>query len=474
MAVEFRIVDDEAIQAFEEGFRGSILRPGDDAYDEARSIWNAMIDRRPALVARCAGVADVIRSVNFAREHGLPLAVHGGGHNIAGNAVCDDGLMLDLSPMRSVRVDPEARIAWAEPGVTLAEFDHETQAFGLATPLGINSTTGLAGLTLGGGFGWLSRSLGLTIDNLRAVELVTARGELVHASEDEHPDLFWGVRGGSGNFGVVTGFEFDLHDIGTAVLSGLVVHPFDDPAALLRQYRDFVAEAPEELSAWVVLRHAPPLPFLPESVHGDLVVVFAACYVGDAVEGERVLAPLRELGDPIADVISPHQYTAWQQAFDPLLTEGARNYWKSHYFAALSDDAIDTFVEHARTIPSPLTEIFIGHLGGAINRIPSDATAYPHRDAEFTMNVHGRWESPERDDEVVAWARALHEALTPYATGGVYGNFVPEREGQEHAVYGENYDRLVELKDEWDPENLFSMNQNVAPSARPGDARPAR
>jgi FAD/FMN-containing dehydrogenase len=465
VAVEYGRLDDEAIERFEEGFRGRVIHPEDDDYDDARSIWNAMIDRRPHLVARCAGVADVIRSVTLAREHGLTLAVRGGGHNIAGNAVCDDGLLLDLSAMRSVRVDPEARLAWVEPGATLADLDHETGAFGLATPTGINSTTGIAGLTLGGGFGWLSRQYGLTVDNLRSVDLVTADGALVHASESAHPELFWGVRGGGGNFGVVTNFEFELHGV-SEVLAGLIVHPLDDDAdRLLAGYRRIAADAPEDLSVWVVMRHAPPLPFLPEAVHGDPVIVFAVCYLGEPADGERALAPLRGLGEPIADVVALQPFAEWQQAFDPLLTEGARNYWKSHFFASLSDDAIDTFLEYAERFPSPQTEIFLGQLGGAINRLPRDATAYPHRDVAFGMNVHGRWESPDLDDEVVAWARDLHAALVPYATGGVYSNFVPEREGQEHAVYRENYDRLVALKDEWDPENLFSMNQNVAPSA---------
>ncbi|WP_408958607.1 FAD-binding oxidoreductase [Natrinema sp. 74] len=464
MSVTTTPVDGGAIDGFSEGLRGELLRPADPNYDEARSIWNGMIDRYPALIVRSRGVSDVIDAVNFARDHDLPLAVRGGGHNIAGNAVCDDGLMLDLSAMRSVQVDPEERTARVEPGATLADVDHETQAFGLATPLGINSTTGIAGLTLGGGFGWLTRKYGMTVDNLRSVDIVTADGELRRASEAENPDLFWGVRGGGGNFGVVTAFEFALHEVGPEVLAGPVVYSDADAPAVLRHVRDFNEDAPDESAVWVVLRNAPPLPFLPAAVHGTGVVIVVAFYAGDVADGEAVLAPIREFGDPIADAVGPHRYAAFQQSFDPLLTEGARNYWKSHNFGDLSDEAIDTAIEYARTLPSPLSEIFFGQVGGAMARVPSDATAYPHRDAEYAMNVHTRWEDPAMDDECVGWAREFFDAMAPYATGGVYVNFVSEREGEETIAYGDNYGRLADLKARYDPENLFRMNQNVTPA----------
>ncbi|WP_440006790.1 FAD-binding oxidoreductase [Halomicrococcus sp. SG-WS-1] len=465
MALEVTSLDESVVDELGDGLRGDLFAPGDPGYDEARSVWNGMIDRYPALVASCRGVADVIRAVEFARENDVAVAVKGGGHHIAGNAVCDDGLVIDLSPMTSVQVDPAAGTARVEPGATLADFDHEAQAFGLATPLGINSTTGVAGLTLGGGFGWLTRKFGMTVDNLRSVDVVTADGELRHASEEENPDLFWGVRGGSGNFGVVTAFEFDLHEVGPEVLAGPVVYSGDDAPDVIRHVRDFNADAPDESAVWVILRKAPPLPFLPEDVHGVGVVIVVAFYAGDVEAGEEVLAPVREYGDPIADAVAPHRYAEFQQSFDPLLTEGARNYWKSHNFGELSDEAIDTAVEFAADLPSSLSEIFFGQVGGAMARVPADATAYPHRDAEYVMNVHTRWEDPEDDERCIAWAREFFDAMAPYASGGVYVNFISEREGEENLAYGDNYDRLVEIKNEYDPTNLFHVNQNVEPTA---------
>ncbi|NKE35326.1 FAD-binding oxidoreductase [Natronococcus sp. JC468] len=464
MSVTTTPTDDEA-DVLEEQLRGELLRPGDSRYDEARSVWNGMVDRHPAMIVRARGVSDVIAAVSFAREHELLLSVRGAGHNIAGNAVCDDGLELDLSRMRSVRVDPAGKTAQVEPGATLADVDHETQEFGLATPLGINSTTGIAGLTLGGGFGWLTRKYGMTVDNLRSVDVVTADGELRHASEGENADLFWGVRGGSGNFGVVTSFEFDLHEVGPEVLSGPIVYSGEDAPAVLRHVRDFNEDAPDESAVWTILRAAPPLPFLPENVHGVGVVIVVAFYAGSLEDGEEVLAPIREFGDPIADAVGPHRYAEFQQAFDPLLTEGARNYWKSHNFDELSDDAIDTAIEYAEKLPSPLSEIFFGQVGGAMARVQTDATAYPHRDAAYAMNVHTRWEDPAMDDRCIAWAREFYEDMRTHAMGGVYVNFISELEGEESLAYGENHDRLVEVKTRYDPTNLFRMNQNVEPAA---------
>jgi FAD/FMN-containing dehydrogenase len=360
-----------------------------------------------------------------------------------------------------------ARTARVEPGVTLGELDREAQAFGLATPTGINSTTGVGGLTLGGGFGWISRKYGLTVDNLLAVDVVTADGELRHASERENADLFWGVRGGGGNFGVATSFKFRLHPVGPEVLSGLIVHPFAQARELLDGYRRFVAQAPDEVTAWVVLRKAPPLPFLPTEVHGKEVLVFAACAVGDPQKAERALAPLRALGKPIADVIGPHPFAGWQAAFDPLLTPGARNYWKSHDFKKLDDGLIGLVLDAVGRLPSPECEIFIAHLGGAINRVPAHATAYPHRDVEFVMNIHTRWRESAQDQACIAWTRRLFDAMAPFATGGVYVNFMPEDETQrvQKGAYGPNYERLATLKARYDPANLFRMNQNIRPAA---------
>ncbi|WP_066382485.1 FAD-binding oxidoreductase [Halalkalicoccus paucihalophilus] len=465
MATEDTPVTGSIATEFDARLRGALLGPDDPGYDEGRSIWNGMIDRTPDYIAQCQGVADVMRAVEFARENDLLVAVKGGGHNIAGKAVCDGGLVIDLSAMDSVRVDPETKTARVEPGATLADFDHEAQAFGLATPLGINSTTGVAGLTLGGGFGWLTRKYGMTVDNLRSADVVTAAGDLLDASEETNPDLFWAIRGGSGNFGIVTSFEFDLHEVGPEVLCGPIVYRGEDAPEVLRNLRDFNAHAPDESSVWAVLRGAPPLAFLPEDVHGVGVAIVVAFYAGDIEEGEEVLAPIREYGDPIADAVSPHEYATFQQSFDPLLTEGARNYWKSHNFHELPDEAIDTAVEYAAELPSPLSEIFFGQIGGAMARVPADATAYPHRDAEYAMNVHTRWEDPADDEKCIAWAREFYDAMAPSATGGVYVNFISEESGQEELAYGENYDRLVECKNEYDPTNLFRMNQNVEPTA---------
>jgi FAD/FMN-containing dehydrogenase len=456
----------DALDILRSQLRGSLCLPGEPGYEQARTVWNAMIDRHPAAIVRAAGTADVMRAVNLAREHELVLAVRGGGHNIAGNAVCDGGLMLDLTPMKSVRVDPSTRTARVEPGVTLGELDKETQAFGLATPTGINSTTGIAGLTLGGGFGWLSRKLGLTIDHLLAADVVLARGALVHASPNENEDLFWAIRGGGGNFGVVTSFEFRLHPVGPQVFAGLLVHPFANATQLLREYRRVVASAPDELSCWVVLRKAPPLPFLPKEIHGREVAVFAFCYAGEPNRGEAAIAPLRALGTPAGEMVGPLPFVAWQQALDPLLTPGRRNYWKSHDLKELSDAAIDLLVEYVGRLPSPECEILIGHLGGAVNRVPAAATAYPHRDVTFVTNVHTRWADPSQDRICISWARELFDEISPHATGGVYVNFMPEDETDRvrRGAYGQNYDRLAQIKATYDPDNLFRQNQNIQPA----------
>ncbi len=460
-----KILENGDIDDLAAGLRGDLLGPESSGYDEARALWNGMIDRRPGLIAECAGAADVIRSVKFASAHGLLVSVLGAGHNIAGNATSDGGFMISLRKMNSVRVDPRARKAWAGPGTTLGQFDLETQAFGLATPVGINSTTGIGGLTLGGGFGWLSRKHGLTTDNLISVDVVTAAGEFLRASEEENSDLFWGIRGGGGNFGIVTSFEFQLHPVGPEVLSGMIVHPFADAGQVLRYYREFAAQAPDELTVWVVMRKAPPLPFLPEEVHGTEVLILACLYAGDMADGEKALQPLREFGSPIADVISPHKFTDFQMAFDPLLLEGQRNYWKSHDFLELSDDLLDAVLPFVAELPSESCEVFFAQMGGATNRVPPEATAYRHRDANFILNVHGRWENAGDDDRCIAWTRDLFEATTPFATGGVYVNFMTEEEGARvQSAYGDGYARLAQLKAKYDPTNFFRLNQNIRPA----------
>jgi FAD/FMN-containing dehydrogenase len=408
---------------------------------------------------------DVKETVRLARDEKLLLTVRSGGHNIAGAAVCDGGLLLDLSLMKSVRIDPAARRARVEPGATLADFDREAQAFGLMTPTGINSTTGVAGLTLGGGFGWTTRKFGLTIDNLVSAEVVTADGRLVRASESEHPDLFWALRGGGGNFGVVTSFEFRLHPLGPEVLSGLIVHPFDEAPSLLPEFRRLANEAPDELTTWAVMRKAPPLPFLPSEWHGREVLIFATCYAGDMAEGAKAVRALRALGSPIADVVSPHPFVGWQAAFDPLLTPGARNYWKSHDFTDLSDGAIGAMVDAARALPSPECEVFIAHVGGAMARVAPDATAWSNRGAHFVMNAHSRWREKADDSAGIGWARKLFQSTAPFASGSVYVNFMPEDEADRVAsAYGANYSRLAQIKRRYDPENQFRMNQNIPPA----------
>ena len=452
------------IERLRADFKGDMLLPDDQAYDTARQIWNAMIDKRPAVIARCATTADVVRGVNFARDNGLVLAVRGGGHNIAGNALCDDGLVIDLSMMKAAQVDPARRRVTIEGGATLGDLDAATQQHGLATPVGINSTTGIAGLTLGGGFGWLSRKYGMTVDNLESAEVVTAAGEVVRVTAKEHPDLFWALRGGGGNFGVVTRFEFRLHPVGPNVLSGLVIYPISEAKSVLQRYREFMATAPDELTVWTVLRQAPPLPFLPAAVHGKGILALALIYAGDPKQGETLIQPLRRFGTPLGEHVGVQPYVAWQQALDPLLTAGARNYWKSHNFAMLEDGLFDACIAYIGKLPSPQCEIIFAALGGATTRPAPNATAYAHRETQFVMNVHGRWQDPADDTRCVRWARDFFAASAPFASGGVYVNFMSADEGDRvRSAYGPNYDRLAQVKRTYDPSNLFRVNQNIGP-----------
>ncbi|WP_312633629.1 FAD-binding oxidoreductase [Pseudescherichia sp.] len=452
------------IDEFKTHFHGKVILPDDAGYDDVRQIWNAMIDRKPALIARCVSAEDVVQAIEFGRTNHLLISIRGGGHNIAGNAVCDDGLMIDLSLMKEVLIDLNTHRASVEPGCTLNDFDEAAQAHGLATPLGINSTTGIAGLTLGGGFGWLSRKYGMTIDNLLSVEVVTADGRQLHASEAENAELFWGLRGGGGNFGVVTRFEFQLHPVGPNVLSGLIVFPFEQAKSVISQFARFTETMPDELNVWMVTRAAPPLPFLPEEVHGKEMVALALCYAGDPKEGEKLIAPLREFGTVLGEHIGVQPYVAWQQAFDPLLVKGARNYWKSHNFSQLNEGVIDAIVESAAKLPSPHCEIFIGTIGGQTASVAPDAMAYSNRDANYVMNVHGRWETAAEDERCIAWARDFFAKSQPFASRGAYINFLTQDETDRIAfAYGATWDRLVELKNRYDPTNLFRMNQNIKP-----------
>ncbi len=444
--------------------KGQVVLPEDPNYDEVRKIWNAMIDRHPALIVRCAEASDVALSIAYARENKLEISIRGAGHNIAGNAICDNGLMIDLSLMKNVRIDSTKKRAYVEPGATLHDFDSVAQSHGLATPTGVNSTTGIAGLTVGGGFGWLTRKYGMSVDNLVSADVITADGSIKKASEKENPDLFWAIRGGGGNFGIVTQFEFKLYPVGPEIFAGLLVFSLEQAKQVLDHYRRFVSSAPEELNVWAVLRKAPPLPFLPENVHGKEVIVLAAFYAGDIATGAKLIEPLRSFGNILGEHAGPMPYLQWQQAFDPLLTSGARNYWKSHNFTELSDGAIDTMIEYASKLPSPQCEIFLALLSGAANRVAPDAMAYGNRDTKFVLNVHGRWDNAADDKRCIDWARAFFHASAPYASGSAYVNFMTEEEGDRvAAAYGANYNRLAQIKTKYDPENLFHLNQNIKP-----------
>jgi FAD/FMN-containing dehydrogenase len=446
------------------GIRGDILEPGDAGYEAARKVWNATVDRRPAAIVRCRGTADVIHAVNYAREHGLLLAVRGGGHSFAGKSVCDGGLVIDLSRMRGVWLSPDRRTVRVQGGATWADLDHETQAFGLATTGGLISHTGVAGLTLGGGIGWLARKHGLACDNLVSADVVTATGELVHASEDDNAELFWGLRGGGGNFGVVTSFEFRLHPVGPQVLGGLVIHPFAAAAEGLRFYRDFAADAPDEVACYAMFGHIPAMAPFPEEHQGRTGFFFAASYAGPIAEGEGALAPLRSFGRPILDGLQPTPYTVLQQAFDEAQKPGNRWYGKSGFWNEMSDDAIDTLVRGVDPLSGPMSMVFFERMGGAVGRVPVDATAFPHRIAPFNFGITAGWMDPTEDELHMAWTRDLHATLSSYDQG-VYVNYTDEDEsGRTGAAYGVNYDRLVEVKNCWDPENLFRMNMNVAPT----------
>jgi FAD/FMN-containing dehydrogenase len=452
------VLKDTAIEAFRTRVRGELLCPVDAGYETARKVWNGMIDKHPALIIRCAGVADVITAVQFARTHNLLVAVRGGGHSVAGHAVCDGGLMIDLSRMKGMRVDPGQRTAHAQPGLTLGEFDRETQAFGLATPMGYLSTTGIAGLTLGGGYGWLARSYGLASDNLRSVDLVTADGQFLTASATQHPDLFWGVRGGGGNFGIVTSFAYQLHAVG-AVLGGMMIYPFAQAKAVLQFHRDFISTAPDAYTCFPALGTSPA---------GEPVALLRVCYNGPLEEGERVLRPLRAFGSPLADHIGPMAYTALQSMYDAGAPPGVHHYWKSNSLTELSDDAIDTMVAHCVTRPSPRCGMALGQLGGAVSRVGQEETAFNHRNVRYDFISDGACTDPADAAACVQWARAFWEAMQPFSTGGVYVNYLGQEadEGTERvkAAYGSaKYARLVTLKNKYDPTNFFRLNQNIKP-----------
>ena len=456
------------VEQFGSGLRGELLRPGDAEYEEARQLWNGVIDRRPALIIRCAGVGDVVDAVNFARENGLLVAVRGGGHNVAGNAVTDGGLVIDLSAMRGIRVDPERRVARAEAGATLGDLDRETQVFGLATPLGVVSETGIAGLTLGGGLGWLRRKHGLSSDNLVSVDVVTADGRFLTASEEENEDLFWGIRGGGGNFGVVTSFEYRLHPVGPEVTFCFVLYPGYRTKEILRACEEYVAEAPEEVSPLGVLGRVPRDELFPDDWHGEQFVALLAMHPGDVEEAERALRPLRELGAPIVDLSARMPYTEAQKVLDEDYPDGWRYYWKSVNVEGLNDEVIEGLIEHAEAAPSEHSTIDVWYQGGAMGRVGAGDSAFGVRSAPILLGIEANWEGSHDDAANIAWARGCFSEMQRFSDGGMYLNFpgfLEEGDQLLRNAYGENYERLVALKNEYDPSNLFRLNQNIKPTA---------
>jgi FAD/FMN-containing dehydrogenase len=453
-----------------DGFGGELITPGNPDYDTARAVWNGAVDRRPSLIARCTGAADVAAAVRFARDHDLEIAVRGGGHNVAGTALCNDGLVIDLTRMRSVSVDPAGHAAWVRGGALWGDVDHETQSHGLATTGGIVSHTGVGGLTLGGGIGFLMRKLGLAVDNLLAAEVVTADGSVVQASAEEHPDLFWALRGGGGNFGIVSSFEFALHPVGPTVLAGPVFWAADDTTNVLRFYRDFIAEAPDEFGSVVRLGTVPPLPVILEELHWRPAVAVACCYAGSVEDGERVLRDLRRFGKPLVDLVGPTPYADFQGGLDSTVQHGWHYYWKGTTLPSLTDEAIAVIADHAYAAGSPRSYAAIFHLGGAVARIPQDTTAYAGRDVGHHMSIDGVWldgESGELASSEFAWARRFFEAMQPHRAGGVYVNFLDSDDDATRVreAYGEQtYRRLAQVKATYDPDNVFQHNKNIRPA----------
>jgi FAD/FMN-containing dehydrogenase len=461
-----RIVLKEAtVREFEGRLAGSLLLPGHAGYDEGRSVWNGMIDHRPACIVRCAGRNDVITTVNFARNNGLLVSVRGGGHNVAGNAVCDGGLVIDLSEMKGVVVDSANQTIRAEGGATIGDLDRATQAYGLAVPMGVVTETGIAGLTLGGGLGWLRRKYGLSSDNLISADVVTADGRYLKASEEEHPDLFWGLRGGGGNFGIVTSFEFQAYPVGPDVFVAFVIHPYENAKAVLQSYREWAATAPDEISSFGILWHAPEMEEIPAGYHHQPIVVLLAMYSDDPADGERALGPLRDMGQPVVDLSGVMPYLEFQQFFDEDYPAGEMHYyWKSAYLNGLSDEVIDRLIDINQNSPSPHSTLDIWQLGGAMSRIDAMESAFGDRSAPFLLGIEANWEDPAADAANIAWARQAYSLMEPYSTGAEYLNFPGLYEESDQMVrnsFGKNYARLVELKNKYDPTNFFQLNQNI-------------
>jgi FAD/FMN-containing dehydrogenase len=443
---------------------GQLILPSDENYNEARKIWNGMFDKRPGIIVQCKNTSDIATSVNFARDNKLLIAVKGGGHNSAGTASCDDGMMIDLSLMQNIEVDSMGKTANVDGGCLLGSVDKATQEHGLAVSSGIISHTGVGGLTLGGGMGWISRKHGFSVDNLLSVEIVTAKGDIVQASENENPDLFWALKGGGGNFGIVSNFKFQCADIGTEVYSGPIVKRFEDAREYIRFHREFVRKMPDEMTVWMVIRHAPPLPFLPEEVHGKLVVLVPFVYLGDPEKGKELMQEVRDFGETLGDGSGMHPWVGWQSAFDALVDHGARNYWKSHHMKGLPDECIDIIIDYASKMPSDECEVFIPHMEGAPSRVGSNETAFSFRSTPFVLNIHTRWQEKADDENSIKWARGFFDDTKPFSHG-VYVNFISDvgENRAKEAYTPEVWEKLVKVKTDWDPDNLFRVNQNIKP-----------
>jgi FAD/FMN-containing dehydrogenase len=456
---------EDALSKLGAALRGSLHLPGEPAWEESRTVWNAMIDRRPALVARPIGIADVVQCVNFARERSLLMAIKGGGHNIAGLGTCEGGFLVDLSRMRGVWVDPATRLARAQAGCLLGDVDRETQLHGLAAVLGFVSATGVAGLTLGGGFGYLSRRHGWTSDQVAAIDMVLADGSRVRASENENADLFWGLRGGGGNFGIATGFEYRLFPVGPEITGGAIAWPLDQAREVLDLFRELTEHGPDDLACAVTLRPAPPAPWLPVEMHGKPVVALVVCHFGGSEEGLQAIARIKGFGKPVGDVVTRRPYAQQQALLDPTQPKGRRYYWKSEYLPKLEPAILDLAIEHAKRIVSPHSAFILFPIGGTIHRLPADHSAVGNRDASVVVNIAASWEAPGDDAREVEWARAAWREARKFSTGGTYVNFLTEEETGDRiqAAYGANLERLREIKHRWDPDNLFRTNKNIAP-----------
>lgn len=456
------IPDDGHIAELRDTIEGDVWLPGDDGYRESTAIWNGMVEKHPAIAVQCRGTDDVVGALTFAREHDIPFSVKGGGHSFPGKSLRDDGMVIDLGVMDDVDVDAETKTATVGPGATWGDFDAEAQSYGLATTGGVDSRTGVSGLTLGGGIGWLARSFGLACDNLLRAEVVTADGSIVTASPDENSDLFWALRGGSGSFGIVTSFEFQLHEVGPEVLVAQAYHPFDDAADMFRCYREFMADAPEEVGCYAFILRIPPMEPFPEEHHGEMAAAMVGCYSGDVEDGREAFAPVTEFGDPILAFADAMPYTAFQQSFDEGYPEDERYYGKSGFIDALSDELIEDLIDVTEDMKGPYTAVFIEALGGAVGRVDPTETAFPHRDAPFNLATTCGWSDPERDDEVLAWATKFQEVIERHATDGVYVNYLDRGDDDRmRSAYQDNLDRLIGVKRRWDPENVFDDNPHL-------------